>query len=72
MQAIDGDVIPKRMSNPYLFVRQCYGTEQPESELHILGITIKMPDVLRENDKAELRFEGDNCKNQEVLQSLLE
>lgn len=65
-------MIPKRMPNPYLFVRQCYGTEQPESELHILGITIRMPDVLRENDKAELRFEGENCNDQGALQSLLE
>ena len=31
-----------------------------------------MPDVLRENDKAELRFEGEHCNDQGVLQSLLE
>ena len=72
MLAIDGDAIPKRMSNPYLFIRQCYGTEQPESELRILGVTIRMPEIIRENDKAELRFEGEHCNDQGVLQSLLE
>ena len=27
VQAIDGDVLPRRATNPYLFIGQCYGTE---------------------------------------------